>query len=235
VTNCVEALNSTSLAASSQASDVDFLTALMEMLGRSFLSIGSGDGTQQLACARRGIKSLTVSFFDPEPEVLRKYPQAAEHLRELRSLLGPQALVFGVNARSLTPASISHRRFDQVFFTFPHTGLGGDSALVRESNQALLRDFFRSVDSVLSLSPLAQVTVVLSTSHTYKAWSIQSLADGSALSFVGSRPFSSELYQGYSHRLTVGMGGRLKEVVHADPRVFLFRRSLQPVNRPREP
>jgi hypothetical protein len=51
--------------------------------------------------------------------------------------------VFGVDARALTPALFGgQRRFDQVFFAFPHTGLQGCPARVRESNQDLLREFF---------------------------------------------------------------------------------------------
>jgi hypothetical protein len=111
--------------------------------------------------------------------VVLRYPIAADHLRELRSLLGLQALVFGVDARALTPALFGfQRRFDQV-----------------------------------SPLPHAQVTVVLSTSDVYKDWRIESLADGSPLCFVSSRPFNSELYQGYVHRLTKGMAGELKKVV----------------------
>ena len=191
----------------------------------TFLSVGSGDGSQQLACAPRGIKNLTVSFFDAEADVVLKYQIAADHLRELRLLLGPQALVFGVDARALTPALFGgQRRFDQVFFTFPHTVLQGCPARVRQSNQDLLREFFRWVEEVLSPLPHARVTVVLSTSDLYKDWRIESLADGSPLCFVSSRPFNSELYQGYAHRLTMGMAGKLKKVVDKKPHVFLFSR-----------
>jgi hypothetical protein len=44
-------------------------------LPASVLSVGSGDGSQQVATLRAGHINLVTTFYDSKAEVLRKYPR----------------------------------------------------------------------------------------------------------------------------------------------------------------
>ena len=57
----------------------------VEAAGKSVLTLGSGDGSQQVAIAKAGHRRLTTTFLDSESQVRDKYPGTApaniEYLR----------------------------------------------------------------------------------------------------------------------------------------------------------
>jgi hypothetical protein len=193
----------------------DGISRILSAVSQTVLSCGSGDASQQVAMVKRGCRNLTVTFYDSEDTVLTKYPCAKANLA-MRATLSAERLVFGVDATALTSALGS---FGIVFFYFPHTGVTGSAKAVATSDQALLRGFFNSVHNVLK--PGGEVQVALSTSPFYTAWNVQSLVPKGMVP-KGKVPLDKAQFPGYVHRLTRGMGGRMKRVKDKNPVVFMF-------------
>ena len=120
-------------------STTDVLTASLEAVEKSMLSVGSGDGTQQVAIVRRGLKNLQATFYDTQSQVLRKYPTAKQAIQYLKKECAHPPR-FEVDATKLD-SIYSSASFDLIFFTFPHTGVKNSDPRNIESNQRLLRSF----------------------------------------------------------------------------------------------
>jgi len=189
----------------------DKLTACLKHAATSILSVGSGDGSQQLAIVREGHTNICSTFYDSKDVVLKKYPHAVDILHELQSKCKYPPM-FGVDATKLEEYKAAlGTSFDLVFFTFPHTGVPNDRPESVTSNQELLRGFLTSVHHVMA--PGGQVQLTLKSGQHYDRWNWQSLIkDETGLRYDGCSKLRKDLFPGYHHRLTNGMSGKLKEV-----------------------
>jgi len=204
----------------------DRLTACLKYAATRMLSVGSGDGSQQLAIVQAGHPNLCVSFYDSEKDLLRKYPHAGTILDELKETC-KYPPVFNIDATKLDQykQALNGAPFDLIFFTFPHTGVSNNPPTSIESNQKLLRGFLSTAHHLLT--PQGQIQLTLKSGEHYSKWNLQSIIKQvTDLQYEGSGSLRKNLFPGYKHRLTNGMGGKLKEV--PDKRgatVYRFRHS----------
>lgn len=191
----------------------DLLTTCLKYAATSILSVGSGDGSQQLAIAREGHTNICATFYDSKQEVVRKYPHAIAILDELEFRCKYKPL-FEVDATRLQDYKgvLGDARFDVIFFTFPHTGVPNNDQASVDSNKALLREFLSSSQHLLARN--GQIQLTLKNGVFYEQWGLQSIiTEMTSLKYGGGGPIRKELFPGYRHRLTIGMNGSLKEVV----------------------
>lgn len=97
-------------------------TIPFEPLDRILL-IGDGDLSFALSLTRdHGAADLLATTYDSEAELLEKYPQAAEHKREITDEY-EQRVLHGVDATKLSQKEVGKgRRWDRIVFNFPHVG-----------------------------------------------------------------------------------------------------------------
>jgi len=102
---------------------------------KKILSVGSGDGSQQVAILKRGHRNLTTTFFDSHAEFLRKYRKS---LKTLKGAVGQT--LFEIDATRLHEYGLG--KFDIVLFSNPHDGAancGVNAGLTRGANQKLIQ------------------------------------------------------------------------------------------------
>jgi hypothetical protein len=202
------------------APNKDVLTACLEAVQKSMLSVGSGDGSQQEAIVQSGLKNLQVTFYDSKTQVLQKYPHATRTLAILEQLCDTP-LRFQVDATKLDqmykPSS-----FDLIFFTFPHTGIANNSPQCVESNQRLLKFFLRMASKLLK--PDGEIQITLKNGECYERWNLPGLLKKDAgLKLESTHPLDKSMFPGYKHRLTNGTDGKIKEVIDkSGARVYVF-------------
>jgi len=201
----------------------DRLTQCLKYAKLRMLSVGSGDGSQQLAIVNEGHTNLCATFYDSINEVLRKYPHSASILKELKQKCRYPPL-FQIDATKLHRyIDVLKPPFDLIFFSFPHSGVPNNSKENVSSNQKLLRGFLASAHRILA--PGGQIQLTLKTGQHYDRWGLdQIIREESNLEYVGSDTLKKDLFPGYKHRLTNGMGGQLKEVPDNCAIVHRFRR-----------
>ena len=186
------------------------MTTCLKSAATSILSVGSGDGSQQLAIVREGHINLCATFYDSRDEILRKYPLAASILEELKTKC-KYSPVYNVDATKLQQYKHTLGCFDLIFFSFPHTGVSNHLPESIKSNQDLLRGFLSSAHHLLN--PGGQVQLTLKSGEHYARWNLQSVVkEVTGLQYDGCADLHKEMFPGYSHRLTRGMQGALKEV-----------------------
>jgi len=97
-------------------------TIPFEPLDRILL-IGDGDLSFALSLVREhGAADLLATTYDSEAELLEKYPQAAEHKREITDEY-EQRVLHGVDATKLGQKEVRKgRKWDRIVFNFPHVG-----------------------------------------------------------------------------------------------------------------
>lgn len=188
----------------------DKLTACLRFAATSILSVGSGDGSQQLAIVREGHPNLCATFYDSRDEVIRKYPHSLSILKELTEKC-MQPPVFHVDATKLHEYKGTLGRFDLIFFTFPHTGLSNNRPSSISTNQGLLRSFLKTVTHLLK--PEGQVQLTLQSGQFYSQWKLPDIINEvTDLKYGCCSELRKDMFPGYRHRLTNGMQGNLKEV-----------------------
>ncbi|KAL3904210.1 MAG: hypothetical protein SGILL_010155, partial [Bacillariaceae sp.] len=135
----------------------DVLTECLEAVKKDILSVGSGDGSQQAAIVREGLKRLQVTFYDSRSTVLLKYPHAKSSLEllEKECAIPPKYQVDATKIDQLYEAA----SFDLIFFTFPHTGVSNNSAHNVTSNQTLLRGFHKAARNLIKKEGEIQITL----------------------------------------------------------------------------
>lgn len=201
----------------------DVLTASLEAVQKSMLSVGSGDGSQQEAVVRTGLKNLQVTFYDSKARLLRKYPHAAKTLAFLaKECQHPPR--FQVDATQIDEL-YEPRSFDLVFFTFPHNGIPNNDKKNVKSNQRLLQGFLRAASKLLK--PDGEIQITLKNGEHYERWNLPTLLDEDAgLTLQSSHTFEKKMFPGYKHRLTKGMKGSLDVVPdNKGARVYVFESS----------
>ncbi|KAF2273772.1 uncharacterized protein EI97DRAFT_382671 [Westerdykella ornata] len=123
----------------------------------NILLVGEGDFsfTHSLVLAH-GCANVTATSFDTRDEVMQKYPDTFPKIEEeLRGLVPPVPMVFGVDARKVGGKQTrkgngkgkgkGRASWDIISFMFPHTGgLSTDVNRQVRANQALLVSFFES-------------------------------------------------------------------------------------------
>ena len=206
----------------------DVLTQCMDALGKEMLSIGSGDGSQQAAIVKKGLRRLQVTFYDRREVVLMKYPHSKETLEYLEKNCETTPR-FNVDATKIDEI-YKPESFDLIFFTFPHTGVPNDTRTNISSNQTLLRGFLKAASKLLRSGGEIQVT--LKNGHPYEQWKLPSLLDEKfGLTFQSTHTFEPNLFPGYKHRLTKGMNGSLKVVPNKNgAKVHVFTRPQRQSN-----
>lgn len=191
----------------------DLLTSCLKFANLSILSVGSGDGSQQLAILKQGHTNLCATFYDSKELLLRKYPHAASAIKELEeNCKFPPT--FNVDATQLHKQLYKDTlgTFDLIIFTFPHTGVPNADPTSAASNQQLLRGFLSSAHHLLKPNGKAQLT--LKAGECYEKWNLQSIvSEVTGLKYEGRSSLKKTMFPGYKHRLTNGMKGPLKQVV----------------------
>lgn len=86
------------------------------------LLVGEGDFSFSLSLlTHHGCADLTATCFDSAEELLRKYPQAAGHIKELEA--EGMRVLYGVDATKLGKRrEFRGKQWDRVVFNFPHVG-----------------------------------------------------------------------------------------------------------------
>lgn len=131
--------------------------------GKHVLSVGSGDGSQQVAIQSSGHLNITTTFFDSEDTVLAKYSAARANIARLRRYdinHGDASVFFGVDATKLhTDARISDKKFDVIIITFPHTAAPNFAKDSIADHKRLIKEFMLSAQHVLKSSGDIQLTL----------------------------------------------------------------------------
>ena len=198
------------------ASKISKLISCLDSAQTSILSVGSGDGSQQLAIVNSGHARIRTTFFDTKLEVLKKYPDSGNILLALeqKSIWVP---LYNIDATKLhTYANVG--KFDVIMFTFPHTDLPNSHAEQVKSNQTLIRNFLISAQRCLA--PGGQIEVTIKAGEFYDQWNVplllQSIVndeEGATLMYQGSHALDMKRFPMYTHRPTMGRVGKLT-VVH---------------------
>jgi len=203
----------------------DILTSCVKAAQRSMPSVGSGDGSQQLAIVKGGHLNILTTFFDTRKHVLKEYPPPPHAESTLAYLTAncPRPPLFGIDATKLDQYAKDLGRFDLIFFMFPHTGVFNNSSRNLSSNQYLLRGFLESSRALLKADGEVQIT--LKVSQHYDPWKLSSIVkEITGVAHRKTHSLSKRLFPGYVHRLTAGMSGHLKEVPDKKGgRVHVFR------------
>jgi Domain of unknown function (DUF2431) len=134
----------------------DVLTECLEAFKKEILSVGSGDGSQQAAMMKEGIKRLQVTFYDSRQKLMLKYLHCKDSLDLLQKVcqVPPRFQVDSTKIDSIYPTG----SFDLIFFTFPHTDVPNNDKRSITFNQELLRGFLKAAGKILRHNGEIQVT-----------------------------------------------------------------------------
>ena len=153
---------------------MDVLTSTITAAKRVILSVGSGDGSQQVAIVRSGHHNIISTFFDSEQIVISKYTTSRENIEFLRKK--SSGVLFGVDATRLQDQpNLKDKKFDVILFTFPHTGVSnftpghsGPNPESIEGNKQLICDFLKSSQHILKQD--GEINITLKTTAPYDRW-----------------------------------------------------------------
>eukprot|EP00808_Paulinella_micropora_P018830 g31913.t1 len=162
--------------------------------GAQLLVVGDGDFSfSQSLCAllRHGV-AVTATGLDSHNAVVRKYPQAAQHIQQVRAH-GAHVL-HGLDATQL-PTHFPQQSFDRIIFNFPHSGQQRVHI-----NRALLRDFFRSATDKISSN--GKVLLTLKDKPPYCNWQMEEAATAAGLIRESALRFDAEAFPHYAHVTT---------------------------------
>jgi len=185
---------------------MDMLRSTITAAKRVILSVGSGDGSQQAAIVKLGHHNVVSTFFDKEQEVIAKYGEAQEHITLLRD---KATVLFEVDATELhSHPQLAKKKFDIIFFTFPHTGVSnfaceysGPNPTSIESNKQLIKNFLKSAQYIIAQD--GEIHITLKTSHPYDKWTFPDFAEYE-IEPKSNHGFNAELFPGYVHKSTKG-------------------------------
>jgi hypothetical protein len=198
----------------------DVLTECLEAVRKDMLSVGSGDGSQQVSMIKAGLKRLQVTFYDSRETVLLKYPNAKDNLDFLHNEceIPPRYQVDATKIEKL----YNPKSFDLIFFTFPHNGISNNSTMNVSSNQALLQGFLRAASNLVR--PEGEIQLTLKNGEHYERWKLPDLLEQEAgLQLSSTHKFDQTMFPGYKHRLTNGTAGSMKVVPHKKgAKVYVF-------------
>jgi hypothetical protein len=189
--------------------DVDTLERCLKFAGKSILSVGSGDGSQQAAILKSGHKNITPTFYDSRVQLLQKYAEAGNIVKFLESNM-ERPPKFEIDATKINEYGLG--KFDLIMFTFPHTGVPTSSPNNISSNQHLLRSFLSAASKILK--PSGEIQITLKSDEHYKQWQLPLLIEKeSNVVFKRTHVMKKSLFPQYVHRATLGtFGGRMEEV-----------------------
>lgn len=184
------------------------LPATLHAARRVILSVGSGDGSQQVSFLKSGHTNIVTTFYEEEEQVIEKYPQSArKNIDELKK--GGTVVLFGVDATKLHDhpqiGKGTSKKFDLIVFTFPHTGIPNRKPESISSNKLLIRNFLDSAQHVLTTK--GEICITLKTGQPYDKWAFPELGEAKqiALMQTGKYPFFDHSFPGYVHRSTLGV------------------------------
>jgi len=207
---------------------MDALTATITAANRVVLSVGSGDGSQQLAILKSGHNKIVSTFFDSEQDVISKYGTARDNIEQLRK---SSTVLFGVDATKLhTHPDLKKKRFDIILFTFPHTGVSnfaaghkGPNPECIDSNKRLIRDFLKSAQHMIVND--GEINITLKTSSPYDKWSFPDFSNYE-IHPKSQHNFNAQLFPGYVHKSTLG---HLSKVNNGNARTYVFSKKIKEV------
>lgn len=205
----------------------DQLSSTLVAAKKKILSVGSGDGSQQVAIFRSGHHNLVTTFYDSEMTVLSKYTTAKDNISTLQK---DSVVLFNVDATSLhNDERLRGEKFDIIIFTFPHTGspnfvrsyCGPSGATIKE-NKALIERFLLSAQHILT--DTGEIQITLKTSAPYDSWSFPNFFDNDKFQIEerSHHNLDASLFPGYIHISTKGEVHGVKSVKNGNARVTVF-------------
>lgn len=216
----------------------DQLSTTLAAAKKKILSVGSGDGSQQVAIFQSGHHNLVTTFYDSEKTVLSKYAAAKDNIATLQK---DSSVLFNVDATKLhTDERLQGEKFDIVMFTFPHTGSpnfvrssSGPSPVAIKKIKILIEQFLLSAQHIMT--DTGEIQITLKTSRPYESWSFPT--------FFGNDKFQIEershhnldtrLFPGYVHCSTKGEVHGVKSVKNGNARVYVFgKKDSSPTKQP---
>lgn len=204
----------------------DQLSATLLAAKKRILSVGSGDGSQQVAIYNAGHHNLVTTFYDSERTILAKYSMAKENLAILKS---DSRVLFDVDATKLHEDDrLKNEKFSIIMFTFPHTGTPNSSPSSIEDNKKLIEKFLMSAQNVLTDGGEIQIT--LKTSAPYDSWSFPKFFAGDKFQIEerSHHKLDTSIFPGYVHRSTKGEVHGFKSVKNGNARVHVFGKKDSP-------
>ena len=166
------------------------------------LTVGSGDGSQQVSIARSHA-NMVVTFLEKETVMTMRYPsRGPKSLESLRKR--DVKIMFEIDARKLDSYGFG-RKFDVISFSFPHTGVRNQDMDSISSNQRLICDFLRSASKVLK--PDGEIYMTVLNRHPYVKWDVGGIVANLKLNIRAKRSFDKSRFPGYAHRTTKGALG----------------------------
>ena len=198
----------------------DVLTSTVQAAKRIILSVGSGDGSQQVSIVQSGHHNLITAFFDSEKTVNSKYKSSRDHIALLRKT---STVLFCVNATKLHQhPDLKDEKFNIILFSFPHTGVPnyihghrGPNPKSIEGNKQLIQEFLSSAQHILATD--GQINSTLKTSSPYENWTFPNFAKYE-IEPKSQQDFNSQLFPGYTHQSTKGIGS----VSNGKAKTFIF-------------
>jgi len=217
----------------SQYTMQDQLSVTLTAAKKKILSVGSGDGSQQVAIFRSGHHNLVTTFYDSEKTVLSKYSTAKENINILQK---DSIVLFNVDATKLhEDERLKCERFDIIIFSFPHTGAPnfmrsfcGPSPVTIKENKKLIKQFLLSAQHILT--DTGEIQITLKTSAPYDSWSFPKFFgdDKFQIEERSHHNLDTSLFPGYVHRSTKGEVQGVKSVKNGNARVFVFEKKDTP-------
>ena len=130
-------------------------------INRNILICGDADFAYSLALesslSERGGVSLFASAYEPEDELIARYPHAAAAIETLSSR--GVAVRCGVDARAISASFGDSLRFDRIVFNLPQSPPAPKARNQIQRHRALLRDFCGS--AATALAPAGQLWITL--------------------------------------------------------------------------
>ncbi|KAJ1959400.1 hypothetical protein IWQ62_004624 [Dispira parvispora] len=178
---------------------------------------------------------LVATCYDSEQVVTEKYPDASDHINQIRQRDG--TVLYNIDGTRLDKTrALKHRRFTHIIFNFPHVGMGiKDQDRNVRRNQELLLGFFQSALPLLTDPEFysddnqpGEIHVVTKTHRPYHLWQVRQLAQASGkLVCQSTTRFYPELFPGYEHRRTLGFQeglsvGDNEEIMKSPPKLYVF-------------
>ncbi len=173
---------------------------------QKILTVGDGDLSfstslsNHFMAIKESASNLTATTHESYASICSVYQGAKENAENLRH---SQARVFHeIDATQLDRTSVlSDEKFDIVIWNFPciRVEKGADGQVSElDLNKRLLRDFFRTVQTVLKKK--GEVHIAHKTVEPFSWWGIESLAEEEGLHCFRKIVFDRCLYPGYRNR-----------------------------------
>lgn len=191
---------------------MDTLTRCIRSAQVSILSVGSGDGSQQVSIVKSGHSNITTTFYDGRDQLFAKYPNAKENIQYLESKCSKVLHTYS-----------SLGKFHLILFTFPHTGIPNSRPDSIRSNQTLIAGFLKSASKVIHPSG-GEIQITLKTGAPYDQWDVPHLlTDEYNLTLIDTHELNKSIFPGYIHRPTLKhVSSTINEVRDKGAKVYVF-------------